>query len=44
MPPRTPSRKRPCSTVATGVGVVAAVGAKVTRWKVGERVFGIMDV
>ena len=31
-------------TGTTGVGVVAEVGAEVTRWKVGDRVFGFMDV
>lgn len=39
-----PTRERPWGTGTTGVGVVAAVGPEATRWKVGDRVFGIMDV
>ena len=31
-------------TGTTGVGTVASVGPEVTRWKPGDRVFGLMDV
>lgn len=34
----------PGGTGTTGVGVIAKVGSDVTRWKVGDRVFGSMDV
>jgi threonine dehydrogenase-like Zn-dependent dehydrogenase len=34
----------PWGTGTTGVGVVVEVGAEVTRWKPGDRVFGFMDV
>ena len=34
----------PGKTGTTGVGTIVEVGAEVTRWKVGERVFGFMDV
>jgi threonine dehydrogenase-like Zn-dependent dehydrogenase len=34
----------PRGTGTTGVGVVTEIGPEVTRWKVGDRVFGIMDV
>lgn len=43
-PAPAPTRERPWGTGTTGVGVVAAVGPDVTRWQVGDRVFGIMDV
>jgi threonine dehydrogenase-like Zn-dependent dehydrogenase len=43
-PPPTPTPEAPWGTGTTGVGVVAEVGAEVTRWKVGDRVFGMMDV
>jgi threonine dehydrogenase-like Zn-dependent dehydrogenase len=36
--------KAPGKTGTTGVGRVVRVGSEVTRWKVGERVFGFMDV
>ena len=34
----------PGKTGTTGVGTVVEVGAEVTRWSVGDRVFGFMDV
>jgi threonine dehydrogenase-like Zn-dependent dehydrogenase len=34
----------PLNTGTTGVGTVADVGPEVTRWRVGDRVFGLMDV
>ncbi len=34
----------PRNTGTTGVGTVAEIGPKVTRWQVGDRVFGLMDV
>jgi len=42
--PATPGSFSPHGTGTTGVGVVADVGPEVTRWKVGDRVFGLMDV
>ncbi|MGD8238861.1 MAG: zinc-binding alcohol dehydrogenase [Armatimonadota bacterium] len=39
-----PSRDAPRRTGTTGLGVVAGIGPEVTRWKVGDRVFGFMDV
>jgi threonine dehydrogenase-like Zn-dependent dehydrogenase len=39
-----PSGQRPMNTGTSGVGVVAQVGEEVTRWKVGDRVFGLMDI
>jgi len=41
--PREPSRE-PHSTGTSGVGTVTEVGPEVTRWRVGDRVFGFMDV
>src|SRR5262245_5616380 len=32
------------NTGTTGVGVVIGLGSEVTRWKIGDRVFGFMDV
>ncbi|MFN8446111.1 MAG: zinc-binding alcohol dehydrogenase [Caldilineaceae bacterium] len=43
-PAPRPSREKPWNSGTTGVGVVTAVGAQVTRWKPGDRVFGIMDI
>ena len=37
--PTTPGR-----VGTSGLGVVRALGPEVTRWKVGDRVFGLMDV
>ncbi len=34
----------PLNTGTTGVGTVAEAGSEVTRWRVGDRVFGLMDV
>lgn len=34
----------PHNAGTTGVGVVMEVGPEVTRWKAGDRVFGLMDV
>jgi len=46
--PKSPSPAtgpaQPGGTGTTGVGVVEKLGAEVTRWKVGDRVFGHMDV
>lgn len=38
------SEERPMNSGTSGVGVVSAVGSAVTRWQVGERVFGPMDI
>lgn len=43
-PAPRPSREKPWNTGTTGVGVVRAVGANVTQWKPGDRVFGLMDI
>ena len=34
----------PGSTGTSGVGTIVAIGPEVTRWKVGDRVFGLMDI
>jgi len=34
----------PRGTGTTGVGILADIGPEVTRWKLGDRVFGFMDV
>lgn len=39
-----PSPQPPRGTGTSGVGVVVRTGPEVTRWKVGDRVFGLMDV
>jgi threonine dehydrogenase-like Zn-dependent dehydrogenase len=43
-PVRMPSYENPWNVGTTGVGTVVEVGPEVTRWKVGDRVFGTMDV
>ncbi len=42
--PSKPGEFRPHGTGTTGVGTVAEVGSEVTRWKVGDRVLGLMDI
>ncbi len=39
-----PSPFRPHGIGTSGVGVVEKLGSEVTRWKVGDRVFGHMDI
>lgn len=39
-----PSRENPWNLGTTGVGVVSAMGENVSRFQVGDRVFGLMDV
>jgi threonine dehydrogenase-like Zn-dependent dehydrogenase len=34
----------PHNTGTTGVGTITEVGPEITRWRVGDRVFGLMDV
>lgn len=38
-----PLIERPQNAGTSGVGTVVALGPAVTRWKVGDRVFGLMD-
>ena len=40
----TGRRAEPGGTGTAGVGVIRQTGAAVTRWAVGDRVFGYMDV
>lgn len=42
--PRMPSRENPWNSGTTGVGVITEVGEGVSRWRVGDQVFGLMDV
>ena len=42
--PPEPKPRVPGKTGTTGVGTVVDVGPDVTRWSVGDRVFGFMDV
>jgi threonine dehydrogenase-like Zn-dependent dehydrogenase len=42
--PRMPSEEEPWGSGTSGVGTVVEAGPDVTRWKVGDRVFGLMDV
>ncbi len=39
-----PTREAPWGTGNAGVGTVVALGPKVTRWQVGDRVLGPMDI
>jgi threonine dehydrogenase-like Zn-dependent dehydrogenase len=41
---RQPTRDSPWNLGTTGVGIVTEVGDEVSQFKVGERVFGLMDV
>ena len=41
-PPASPPAPRGSGT--SGVGVITEVGPQVARWKVGDRVFGLMDI
>lgn len=43
-PLRVPTYEKPWNVGTTGVGSVVEVGPEVARWKVGDRVFGTMDV
>lgn len=43
-PAKKPSRENPIQIGTTGIGTVVEVGEKVTKWSVGDRVFGMMDV
>ena len=43
-PPEPVQTHEPHNSGTTGVGTVIAVGPQVTRWQVGDRVFGMMDV
>jgi len=38
------SEERPMNSGTSGIGVVTAVGSAVTRWRLGDRVFGPMDI
>jgi threonine dehydrogenase-like Zn-dependent dehydrogenase len=42
--PRKPTPEAPWHAGTSGVGEVVEVGEAVTRWEVGDRVFGLMDV
>lgn len=39
-----PTRETPWALGTTGLGIVQAVGSGVTRFRVGDRVFGLMDI
>jgi threonine dehydrogenase-like Zn-dependent dehydrogenase len=39
-----PTREAPWITGTTGIGTIAAIGAEVMRWQIGDKVFGIMDI
>ena len=42
--PRVPTPEHPWNAGTSGVGTVMEVGREVTRWFVGDRVFGLMDI
>jgi threonine dehydrogenase-like Zn-dependent dehydrogenase len=42
--PRMPTKENPWHAGTSGVGTVIEVGEEVTRWVVGDRVFGLMDI
>ncbi len=44
LPARAPAPDKPWNAGTTGVGMITEIGPDVTQWKVGDRVFGIMDV
>jgi threonine dehydrogenase-like Zn-dependent dehydrogenase len=42
--PRVPTLEAPWDAGTTGVGTIVEVGSDVTRWRVGDRVLGLMDI
>jgi threonine dehydrogenase-like Zn-dependent dehydrogenase len=42
--PSLPTPEKPWNMGTSGLGTVIEVGRDVTRWKVGDRVFGVMDI
>ncbi len=43
-PPRMPTPENPWHSGTSGVGTVIEIGSEVSRWAVGDRVFGLMDI
>ena len=39
-----PTREHPWNLGTSGVGVIEQVGSEVSRWKIGDRVFGLMGI
>jgi len=39
-----PKQSGPAKSGTSGVGTVIAIGPEVSKWKIGDRVFGLMDV
>jgi threonine dehydrogenase-like Zn-dependent dehydrogenase len=42
--PRMPTPEAPWPSGTTGVGTIIEVGSDVSRWQVGDEVFGLMDI